>query len=248
MTFEAPATGTVRSLVAKAGDAGFAVGLRVAEALIRHATRDGARAYFDASAFGWTVPLEAAWRDIRAELDAVLADRDRIPAFEDISEEQRAITNDGRWKVFVFFVFGTPVRGNCDRCPHTSGLLRGIPGLRNAMYSILAPGKRIPVHRGPYNGLLRYHLALRVPNASERCTIVVDGVRRGWQEGRTLVFDDSFPHAVDNDTDEERVLLFADFERPLPWPLARANRAVVDMLARTPLARGALERLGEGEA
>ena len=33
------------------------------------------------------------------------------------------------------------------------------------MFSILAPGKRIPPHDGPYKGVLRYHLGLIVPDA-----------------------------------------------------------------------------------
>ena len=34
--------------------------------------------------------------------------------------------------------------------------------MMTAFFSILAPGKHIPPHRGPYKGLLRYHLGLQV--------------------------------------------------------------------------------------
>jgi beta-hydroxylase len=223
--------------------AGAGLALRATEAAIRGCTRDGRRVYFDPAAFPWTATLETGWRDMRAELDAILRERERIPAFEDISPEQRTITDDGRWKAFVLRVFGAPVAANCARAPRTCALLQAVPGLCNAMFSILAPGKRIPPHRGPYNGLLRYHLALKVPAARERCSILVGGAPAHWEEGRSLIFDDSFEHSVANDTGEERVVLFADFARPLRGPLAPLNGGMLALLGRTPLARHARARL-----
>lgn len=225
----------------------FGNSLRVSEALIRRGSADGRRVFFDPGGFRWVGEIERHWTVIRGELDGVLADRSRIPNFQDVSEEQRTITRDDRWKVFVFTVFGTAVAQNCARCPQTTRLLAHIPGLRNAMFSILAPRKRIPEHRGPYCGLLRYHLALKVPVHSTDCSIRVGGIDRHWQEGRTMIFDDSYPHSVANETDEERVVLFADFERPLPGALTLLNRAMLAGLARTPLAREPLERLNNLE-
>ena len=37
------------------------------------------------------------------------------------------------------------------------------------LFSILEPGKRIPLHTGPYNGVLRLHLGLVVPDPAEQC-------------------------------------------------------------------------------
>src|SRR5204863_5442246 len=89
------------------------------------------------------------------------------------------------------------------------------PGLVGAMFSILEPGKFLPPHRGPYNGVLRLHLGLIVPDAAERIGIrVVDQIRH-WAEGRALIIDDTFEHEVWNDTDHTRVVLFLDFARPL---------------------------------
>jgi aspartyl/asparaginyl beta-hydroxylase (cupin superfamily) len=224
----------------------FRLTIGVSEALIRRASPHGRQAWFDAREFAWTADLEQRWPEVRRELDRVLLDREAIPSFQDVSIEQRAITDDNRWKTYFMFVFGTPIGANCERCPLTVELLQAIPGLQNAMFSILAPGKHIPEHRGPYNGVLRYHLALKVPGDSEACAIWVDGERRTWSEGKTMIFDDSFPHRVRNDTEEERVVLFADFERPLPWPLAAINRAVLAWLAATPFARRGLERLLTG--
>lgn len=225
----------------------FMMLLRTVETLIRLCSKEGRRVYFDTAAFPWTVKLEAATAEIVAELDAVLMDRAAIPAFHEVSPEQRVITDDDRWKSYVFQVFGTRIDRNCRRCPRTAELIDGIPGLRNAMFSILAPGKHIPEHRGPYNGLLRFHLPLKVPSEVNACTIDVAGERRSWSLGRSLIFDDSFPHSVRNESAEERVVLFADFERPLPALLRGINRLVLALLAWTPMIRNPIKRFEAGQ-
>ncbi len=104
------------------------------------------------------------------------------------------------------------------------------------MFSILSPQTNIPVHRGPYKGLIRYHLALKIPKIGD-CYIDVGGEKRNWEEGKSLFIDDSFIHSVVNNTDETRVVLFADFKRPLPWPLSWLNALVIYFISLTELAR-----------
>lgn len=43
----------------------------------------------------------------------------------------------------------------------------------------------------------------------------VDGQAVDWQEGRTFVFDDTYPHEVWNNTAEHRVILLIQFRRPM---------------------------------
>ena len=103
-------------------------------------------------------------------------------------------------------------------CPRTAALMREIPGMTTAMFSILSPRKHILDHRGPYKGVLRYHLGLIVPRDAEACRIRVGEDIRHWEEGKSMIFDDTFNHEVWNDTDETRVVLFVDVLRPLPVP------------------------------
>lgn len=180
--------------------------------------------------FAWTAPLEAEWTTIRAELDRILEHRDVLPNFQDITKDVTTITRDDRWKTFFLYGYGEKVEQNCARCPETARLVEAIPGMRTAFFSILAPGKHIPAHRGPYKGLLRYHLGLKVPAPNEQCRIRVSDEVRHWEEGKGMVFDDTYNHEVWNDTDGERAILFLDVERPLPGALATFNRFVLDLL------------------
>jgi beta-hydroxylase len=163
---------------------------------------------------------------------------------QDLSPDQSFLTTDDSWKTFMFLYYGHPVEDNCARCPRTVELLRSIPGIRTAMFSILAPGKHIPRHTGLYNGLLRCHLGLIVP-PGDACRINVGDETRTWEEGKCLVLDDSRPHEVWNDSARERVVLLFDFDRPLTGLLAYLNRMMLWRLASRPFVLAAVERARE---
>jgi beta-hydroxylase len=109
-----------------------------------------------------------------------------------------------------------------------------IPGMKTAMFSILSPRKHILDHRGPYKGVLRYHLGLIVPQDAEACRIRVGEDYRHWEAGRSMIFDDTYNHEVWNDTDETRVVLFVDVLRPLPEPWSTINRLIVKAIGYSP--------------
>lgn len=201
---------------------------------IARASLVGDRPIFDNALFPWVPELEAHAPAIRQELMALLDERHKLPAFHELSPEVGMITNDDQWKTFAFMAYGMRSERNLQRCPDTARALQGIPGLRTAFFSILEPGKRIPLHRGPYNGVLRLHLGLVVPEPRERCWIEVGGQRYNWREGEAVVFDDLYEHQVHNDTDGVRVVLFIDFERPCRAPVRWLNRM---LLALAPLTR-----------
>lgn len=194
---------------------------------IAQASLVGDKPIFQNSQFPWLATLEARAPAIRAELTGLLAERSKLPAFHEISPDVGMITSDDQWKTFVFMGYGLRSDRNLARCPATAQALQGIPGIRTAFFSILEAGKRIPLHTGPYNGVLRLHLGLVIPDPPERCWIEVGGERYSWREGKAVVFDDLYPHQVHNDTDGLRAVLFVDFERPCRAPVKWLNRLVL---------------------
>jgi ornithine lipid ester-linked acyl 2-hydroxylase len=100
---------------------------------------------------------------------------------------------------------------NCRLCPETTKLVETIPGLVTAGFSALAPGTHIAPHTGYPEGVLRCHLGLVIP---EDCAIRVRDNTRSWQEGKYLVFDDTWEHEAWNKSDRTRVILLLDFKAP----------------------------------
>ena len=210
--------------------------------LVARASKLGDPPFFTNDDFVWSYGLEARWTTIRAELDRVLEHRDQLPSFQDISTDQATITDDDRWKTFFLYGFGFRSDANCRRCPETARLVARVPGMQTAMFSILSPGKHIPDHCGPYKGVVRYHLALQVPEPRARCRIRVGDEIRHWEEGKSLIFDDTFEHEVWNDTDGVRVVLFLDVVRPLRFPMNVVNAIVIKAIAWSPFVQDAKRR------
>jgi ornithine lipid ester-linked acyl 2-hydroxylase len=183
---------------------------------------DGDKTFYDPKLFKWTSDIEGSYTQIRSELEKVL-EHNLAPSWELISDDPN-VKVGSRWKTFIFCAYGNYISKNCEICPETFKAIAHIEGLKTAWFSILEPGARLPVHEGPYNGVLRYHLGLMIPSEDVRlCGIRVSNETRSWKNGESLIFDDSFKHEAWNLTAERRVVLFVDFIRPLPWPVSWLN-------------------------
>ena len=192
--------------------------------------------------FKWVDDVEAGWAGVRSELDHVMQYRDQMPSFQDIVKEVGLIQSDDQWKTFFLKGVGMDCQENAKRCPKTMQLLTRIPGVSTAFFSILSPGKHIPSHRGAWSGILRLHLGLLVPEPRAKVRIRVANQMCQWQEGKCLVFDDTWNHEVWNDTAGYRVVLFVDFERPLRRPWSWLNHLVMNLAPLAPFLREAKGR------
>jgi len=215
----------------------IAIGERVlapAERFIGRRSLVGDATFFPLERFPWVAHIEANWETIRDEVLQLLEVQVELPNFQDISKDQIEITDDDHWKTFFLYGFGFKVKLGVEMCPQTAALMEQIPGMKTAMFSILSPRKHILDHRGPYKGVLRYHLGLIVPQDAEACRIRVGEDYRHWEAGRSMIFDDTYNHEVWNDTDETRVVLFVDVLRPLPEPWSTINRLIVKAIGYSP--------------
>jgi beta-hydroxylase len=189
---------------------------------------------YDNAAFPWAAGVEREWHVIREELDALLQRKDDLPNFQDIAADVASISRDRGWKTFLLMGYGIKSKQNIALCPETWRVLQKIPGLKTAMFSIFEPGKHLPAHRGFYNGVLRFHLGLIVPEPRDQIAIRVGERICHWEEGRALIFDDAYDHEAWNRTDKTRVILFVDFVRPLRFPANVLNWFVLNAAVFTP--------------
>ena len=192
---------------------------------------------YDCAAFPWAAGIERQWHLIRDELDRVLIRKADLPSMQEITTDAAVLSRDAGWKIFPLVAYGIRSQPNIDLCPQTWRILQAIPGLTTALFSILEPGKRLPPHRGPYNGVLRLHLGLIVPEPRERTAIRVGPEQRHWQEGRALIFDDAYEHEAWNETGGVRVVLWVDFAKPLRFPANVLNRLLLRLAVFTPFVR-----------
>jgi aspartate beta-hydroxylase/beta-hydroxylase len=179
-------------------------------------------------------------------MEGVLKYKDRIPRYHDLDKNESYISGtvnpDKDWKVFMLYSLAGIPKTNQARCPKTAALIRKIPNLYQAFFSILDPGKSIPAHCGTYLGYLRYHLPLRVPKNNPPSMRVRDQ-HHTWQEGRSILFDDSLEHEVYNQSDDLRVVLIVDFCRPMPFPLHVINWIITRLARHSEESKAAMARI-----
>lgn len=190
-----------------------------------------AKPYLDRRAFGHLDPLREQWQAIREEA-LHLFDEGYIRAAEKHNDASFASFFKEGWKRFYLTWYGEPLASAHTLCPNTVALLEKIPEVKAAMFALLPPGAKLNPHRDPFAGSLRYHLGLVTPN-SDDCRIFVDGEEYSWRDGEDVVFDETYVHWAENRTDQTRVILFCDVERPLRTPLLRGiNRVVSRVLGQ----------------
>jgi beta-hydroxylase len=196
---------------------------------------------YDNAIFPWARDIERDWRAIRAELDRVLTRKDELPGFHELATDVVTISKDRGWKTFLLAGYGFRSEANIALCPDTWAACQKIPGLITVMFSILEPGKHLPPHRGPYNGVLRLHLGLIVPEPREHLGIRIDNDVYRWQEGEAVIFDDAYEHEAWNRTPHTRVVLFVDFRKPLRFPANFLNWLLLNLAMFTPFIREGMD-------
>jgi ornithine lipid ester-linked acyl 2-hydroxylase len=128
--------------------------------------------------------------------------------------EKNLYTEDMSWKVFPFFGFGIWIDHNCNKCPEISKIIKNIPNLRTASLSKLDPGTKLTPHQGwasLSNNVLRCHYGIIVP---DDCYIYVESETQQMLKNEIIVFDDSKTHSAGNFSNDERIVLILDIERP----------------------------------
>ncbi|WCT13068.1 aspartyl/asparaginyl beta-hydroxylase domain-containing protein [Mucilaginibacter jinjuensis] len=175
--------------------------------------------YINSAPFPELNLLKENWQTIRDE--AILLEREELIKGSDKYNDIGFNSFFRRgWKRFYLKWYGNFHPSAEKYCPKTVELLRNTPSIKAAMFAVLPAGSQLMQHRDPYAGSLRYHLGLITPN-SEACHIVVDGQTYAWKDGDDVLFDETYIHHAQNQTDMDRLILFCDVERPVKTMFGR---------------------------
>lgn len=168
--------------------------------------------------------LEArAWRELphptATALEGCLAAVERdLARLEnvDLLHYDTPAAHNGRWTVHPVFFAGARL----DRLfspglemEETAAAVQSLEGecstfpLGDVLFSAHSPGMTLSPHCSWDGFRMRLHLGLRIP---EGCGIRVGTEARTWQQGRAMVFHDSFEHETWNHSQERRMVLIVD--------------------------------------
>ena len=194
--------------------------------------------------------IEDGFDTVRAECLALLDVKEKLTDMQDMGGSYtQAGIHTAAWKTFMF-KSGEFVEQNCELCPKTAALLRTIPGVYTAFFSVLDPRQYVTPHWGYYKGFMRYHLGVVIPNdnVDHKCFLRVNGdrddnalrdqslVEKGetyyWKNGEGILFDDNYLHDAENGSDEVRVILWLDVRRKMPFYLQPLNMLILALVHR----------------
>lgn len=183
--------------------------------------------WHEASRFTWVKRLEAAWTHIQREgmsaMASAMGGASGMPSqWGKVGGRARhdgSLVANGEWRELVLFGGGGAGGDGRRQCPFTANILADIPeivhaamcGVGEALFSVLAPGTHLRAHCGSTNTRLTAHLGVRVPKG---CRIRCGNDERTWEEGKCIVFDDSFEHEVWHEGDSPRLVLLINFWHP----------------------------------
>ncbi|XP_058466080.1 uncharacterized protein LOC131439276 isoform X3 [Malaya genurostris] len=154
--------------------------------------------------------IQSQWTAIRDEGLKLL---NAAGTFRDEAENLR---DRGDWKQFELFMRGYRIDKNCAKAPLTCKLVEQFTAARTCKrgqikFSVMQPGTHVWPHCGPTNCRIRAHLGLMVPDG---VSIRVANETRHWENGRWLIFDDSYEHEVWHNGTDTRLVLIVDFWHP----------------------------------
>lgn len=197
-----------------------------------------ARPWHDPARFPGCRELERAFESIRDEALA-LDGAGRFRRRSRVSLSGTPLYERGVWRTSQLSILGNGIEANRRLCPVTTAVVDAIAersATGHVYFSALEPGTSFLPHGGETNVRLRVHLGLVVPPG---CLNTVGGEARPFEEGRCLVFDNSFENHARNEGAATCYTLVVDVWHP---ELTALEISALEALMRVSRAAAAARR------
>lgn len=156
------------------------------------------------------------------------------------------IINDGNktraWRILTIKIGNEYTQEAINNFPYLVKILNNIPEVVSCAISVLEKGVKIPIHIGYYKGVMRYMLPIIIPKDKNNVYLCVNEIKYHWTEGVGVLWDDTYPHKVYNNTDEIRVVIYMDVKRPLNKILTPINDLFIHLMATSNIAKEEIKK------
>ena len=151
--------------------------------------------------------LEKGAADIKEEFETNLKERPHL-----FTGEMENLHVGGDWFELRLKSSGHGLTDHTQYFPKTMSVIKQSgQEFTSIKFSAIRPGTHIRVHTGPTNERLRIHLTLLHSGGAK---IRVGTNWHTWEEGKAIIFDDSFEHEVLNTGSQLRAILILDIWHP----------------------------------
>jgi aspartyl/asparaginyl beta-hydroxylase (cupin superfamily) len=163
--------------------------------------------YFDPSQFSWVAELESKFPEIEMEIAGYLkAHADQLKPYfnKDLVSKKNA------WQLLTLKFWGVENKNTIEGFPVLSKAMACIENTVTISISVMEPQTTIVPHIGDTDAVLRCHLGVDIPATLPTCGIKVNGIDKGWEKGKVLIFCDAYLHSAWNLSDKRRIVLIFD--------------------------------------
>ena len=163
--------------------------------------------WHDKESYPFISKLEEGYPDIKEELLDNLREHRSL-----FTEEAENLHVGGDWTELRLKSSGFGFTKHTEYFPKTmQHILNCGEEFTSIKFSAIQPGTHIRTHTGPSNERLRIHLTL-MHNGGARIRVGNDW--HTWEEGKAIIFDDSWEHEVIHTGDSIRAVLIMDIWHP----------------------------------
>ena len=163
--------------------------------------------WHDKNDYPFIAKLEAGASDVTTELLQNLKQRRHL-----FTEEQENLHVGGDWSELRIKSSGYGFTELSKFFPKTMKHIKNCgEDFTSIKFSAIQPGTHIRTHTGPTNERLRVHLTL-IHKGGARLRVGPDW--HTWEEGKAIIFDDSWEHEVIHTGDSIRAVLILDIWHP----------------------------------
>lgn len=163
--------------------------------------------WHDKNDYPFIEKLEEGHSDIKEELLYNLQERKHL-----FTEEQENLHVGGDWTELRLKSSGYGFTKYTQYFPKTMKHIRNCgQDFTSIKFSAIQPGTHIRTHTGPSNERLRIHLTI-VHTGGAKIRVGKDW--HTWEQGKAIIFDDSWEHEVIHNGKDARVVLIMDIWHP----------------------------------
>lgn len=163
--------------------------------------------FYDPTQFKWAAYLEENREVFYSEIIHFITHNEK--------ELDSFYSDQKKWKSFGLYAWSVCLsKKRCLHFPKSMEILKQVPDVVTIMVGVMEPHSEIKAHYGDTDAVYRCHLGLVVPGHFPDLGIAVGDEKKGWEEGKVIVFNDAKYHYTWNNTDHRRIVLIVDIFKP----------------------------------
>jgi|GEM_PF-7102658 len=162
---------------------------------------------------------------------------------DELSEEQKGLNQDKRWKVLFLFIYG---ENNQHISPHFPEITKLIQKWKDEItlvfFSRMEPDKHIPPHEGNNHGVLRVQLGIDIPQPEKTGLKVADKIVH-LRNQELFIFDDTYTHEAWNHSNFHRTVLIIDIRKNYSYIYSILNKIEQNYIKKSDYVQSVLKKL-----